>query len=288
MVDFGMPDLLDQPGFAPPSIPEITLVPTAQGIKAFEISFGASLPMNLSLVLENALGGDPHLLDPVDDRMIALHKHIHLSLVVCMPPGRPDLLLDMVTESGRAGPRNIAWLKAKLDPSHVGHHIKTVLDIFGGTFGNDIHSQIAGVEAIISKARSLAGDFELNSVMIALLIIFKLPESSSVRPDMIMKDPLPSPVSILLSLQQIGAFSNDNNGSNPTGFLAAENGNRIDRTIRKLHHCHNCDGTDHKGFECPDDKADCVVCGVGAGHLDKHCLSQCDRDIASRTRFRSA
>eukprot|EP00966_Prymnesium_polylepis_P002846 64805-Prymnesium_polylepis.1 len=45
-----------------------------------------------------------------------------------------------------------------------------VLDIFGGTFGNEIHSQIAGVEAIISKARSLAGDFELNSVMIALLI----------------------------------------------------------------------------------------------------------------------
>eukprot|EP00966_Prymnesium_polylepis_P274784 6348971-Prymnesium_polylepis.1 len=61
MVDFGMPDL---PGFAPPSNPKITLVPTAQGIKAFDISFGASLPINLSLVLENALSGDPHLLDP--------------------------------------------------------------------------------------------------------------------------------------------------------------------------------------------------------------------------------
>eukprot|EP00966_Prymnesium_polylepis_P094013 2176244-Prymnesium_polylepis.1 len=97
MVDFGMPDLLDQLGFVPPSLPKITLVPTAQGVKAFEISFAASLPMNLALVLENALDGDPHLLDPVDDRMIALHKHIHRSLVVCMPPGRPDLLLDIVT-----------------------------------------------------------------------------------------------------------------------------------------------------------------------------------------------
>ena len=43
MVDFGMPDL---PGFAPPSHSKITLVPTAQGIKAFEISFGASLPIS--------------------------------------------------------------------------------------------------------------------------------------------------------------------------------------------------------------------------------------------------
>ena len=70
MVDFGMPDL---PGFAPPSHSKITLVPTAQGIKAFQISFAASLPINLALILENALTGDPHLLDPVDDRMIALH-----------------------------------------------------------------------------------------------------------------------------------------------------------------------------------------------------------------------
>ena len=112
--------------------------------------------------------------------------------------------------------------------------------------------------------------------MIALLIIFKLPESSSVRSDMIMKVPLPSPASILLSLQQIGAFANDTNGSNPTGFLAAKGVSRFDRSYRN---CHNCDGTDHKGFECTKDKADCVVCGVGAGHLDKHCLSQCDRDI---------
>ena len=105
MVDFGMPDL---PGFAPPSHSKITLVPTAQGIKAFQISFGASLSINLALILENALTGDPHLLDPVDDRMIALHMNIHRALVVCMPTNRPDLLLDMVTESGKNGPRNIS------------------------------------------------------------------------------------------------------------------------------------------------------------------------------------
>ena len=274
MVDFGMPDL---PGFAPPTHAKITLVPTAQGIKAFELSFGASLPINLAMILENALSGEPHLLEPVDARMIAFHMHIHRALVVCMPPSRPDLLLDMVAESGKQGPRNIAWLKDKLDPSHVGHHVKTILDIFGGTFGYDIHSQIAGVEDIISKARKLAGDFQLNNVMIALLIIFKLPESSSIRSDMIMKDPLPLPATILLTLQQIGAFATDNDsGSNPTGFLASKNVNRFNSTIRN---CHNCDGTDHKGFECPKDKADCVVCGVGAGHLNKHCLSQCDRDI---------
>eukprot|EP00966_Prymnesium_polylepis_P115207 2663187-Prymnesium_polylepis.1 len=102
----------------------------------------------------------------------------------------------------------------------------------------------------MSKARSLEGDFELNNVMIALLLIFKLPESSSVRSDMIMKDTLPSPASILLSLQQIAAFSNDSNGSNHAGYLPRrrERQYRIDCTIRKVRHCHNCDGTDHQGF----------------------------------------
>eukprot|EP00966_Prymnesium_polylepis_P044650 1034605-Prymnesium_polylepis.1 len=64
-------------------------------MKAFEISFAACLPNNLALVLENALDGDPQLLEPVDARMLVLHRHIHRALVVCMPPERPDLLLDM-------------------------------------------------------------------------------------------------------------------------------------------------------------------------------------------------
>eukprot|EP00966_Prymnesium_polylepis_P269791 6232318-Prymnesium_polylepis.1 len=75
--------------------------------------------MNLALALETALDGDPQLLEPADARMLALHKHIHRALVVCMPPSRPDLLLDMCAESGKLGPRSIAWLKAKLDPSHA-------------------------------------------------------------------------------------------------------------------------------------------------------------------------
>ena len=52
--------------------------------------------------------------------MLALHRHIHRALVVCMPPERPDLLLDMVAESGKLGPRNISLLKNKLDPQHIG------------------------------------------------------------------------------------------------------------------------------------------------------------------------
>ena len=57
MVDFGMdqPDLNVDPGFAPPAHPRIELVPSAQGIRAFEISFVAALPYNLAMTLENAL-----------------------------------------------------------------------------------------------------------------------------------------------------------------------------------------------------------------------------------------
>ena len=104
MVDFGgvVPDLPVEPGFNPPTHPRIKLVPTAQGIQAFEISFGASLPNNLALCLDNSLDSiEPHALEPVDPRMIALHRHLHRALVVCMPNDRPDLLLQMVKESGK-------------------------------------------------------------------------------------------------------------------------------------------------------------------------------------------
>eukprot|EP00966_Prymnesium_polylepis_P104803 2427740-Prymnesium_polylepis.1 len=84
------------------------------------------------MTLENALEHDPPLLEPIDARMVALHRHIHRSLVVCMPKNRPELLLEMVAVSGRMGPRNIVWLRKKLDPNHIGTHVKTVLDIFGG------------------------------------------------------------------------------------------------------------------------------------------------------------
>eukprot|EP00966_Prymnesium_polylepis_P157518 3640326-Prymnesium_polylepis.1 len=53
------------------------------------------------------------------------------------------------------GPRNIVWLKNKLDPKHVGTHVKTVLDIFGGAIGNSIQAQVKSVESIIAKARPL-------------------------------------------------------------------------------------------------------------------------------------
>ena len=39
--------------------------------------------------------------------MIAINRHIHRALVLCMPEERPDLLLQMVAESGKLGPRNV-------------------------------------------------------------------------------------------------------------------------------------------------------------------------------------
>eukprot|EP00966_Prymnesium_polylepis_P004230 96905-Prymnesium_polylepis.1 len=71
----------------------------------------------------------------------------------------------MVAESGKLGPRNIAWLKNKLDPQHVGTNFKTVLDIFGMPFSGDIHSQVRLIESIVTKSRALEGDFQLNSAL---------------------------------------------------------------------------------------------------------------------------
>ena len=97
---YGTGSALRAAGFAQPAHPRVKLVPSAQGIRAFEISFKAALPYNLAMTLENALEQDPPLLEPLDARMIALHRHIHRSLVVCMPKNRPELLLEMVAEVG--------------------------------------------------------------------------------------------------------------------------------------------------------------------------------------------
>eukprot|EP00966_Prymnesium_polylepis_P300926 6953438-Prymnesium_polylepis.1 len=81
-----------------------------------------------------------------------------------MPEDRPELLLTMVAESGRMGPRNIVWLRNKLNPNHVGTNVKTVLDIFGGNIGSGIRAQVKAVEGIIAKTRPLDGDFALNDM----------------------------------------------------------------------------------------------------------------------------
>eukprot|EP00966_Prymnesium_polylepis_P058862 1364239-Prymnesium_polylepis.1 len=79
MVDFGMPDLLDlstSRASPRPRSPRSSSCPPARASRRSRSpSRRASLPINLTLVLENALDGEPHLLEPVDDRMIALHKH---------------------------------------------------------------------------------------------------------------------------------------------------------------------------------------------------------------------
>eukprot|EP00966_Prymnesium_polylepis_P071034 1650001-Prymnesium_polylepis.1 len=59
----------------------------------------------------------------------------------------------MVAESGRMGPRNIVWLRNKLNPKHVGTNVKTVLDIFGSNIGSGIHAQVKAVETIIGSPR---------------------------------------------------------------------------------------------------------------------------------------
>eukprot|EP00966_Prymnesium_polylepis_P318847 7363944-Prymnesium_polylepis.1 len=48
----------------------------------------------MAMVLENALEHDPPLLEPVEARIIALHRHIHRALVVCMPKNHPELPLE--------------------------------------------------------------------------------------------------------------------------------------------------------------------------------------------------
>ena len=272
-----MNDLPNEPGFLPPTHPRVQLVPTAQGIRAFEIAFSASLPNNLALCLDHALDAEPYALEPVDARILALHRHIHRALVTCMPNDRPDLLLQMVAESGKLGPRNIVWLRNKLDPKHVGNNVKTVLDIFSGTIGVDIHAQVRSVETIIAKARVLEGAFKISDVLLALVIIYKLPSTSKLRHDLVTKDPLPTPASILLLLQQTAAFADDDDMSSDHGGLKSST--IMSGVKQRRQPCYNCGLIGHDNYACEKPKADCDICGAGAGHINAFCLAQTKRDI---------
>ena len=265
---------LHGPGYNPPTIPRVILEPTARGIQAFKISFEAMLPYNLALTLKAALDADPPDIEPLEPDVRALHHHIHRALVVCMPPNDPDLLLDMVAGSGTMGPANIVWLSRKLDPKHVGGQVKTMLDVVGGSLGADIFAQVAAAKIMLKKARSLDGEFALNDTLLAVFLIFKLPQHSALRQRLIQKDPLDTPEAILLELESLAAFDHNtpDDYSSPGGAAAFS-------SIRKKT-CYNCDSDDHEGRECDQPKSNCSICGLAAGHLDKHCLAQCDRAIS--------
>jgi hypothetical protein len=116
-------------------------------------------------------------------------------------------------------------------------------------------------------------DFELNDVLLALVIIFKLPPSSKIRQDLIVKDPLPSPAEILLLLEQLAAFDTDTEAfDSDHGAFAGIGGDS------RKKECYNCGGN-HDKHECMAPKSNCDVCGAGIGHTNKYCLAQTKRSI---------
>eukprot|EP00966_Prymnesium_polylepis_P273130 6309634-Prymnesium_polylepis.1 len=82
-------------------------------MRAFEISFTAALPYNMAMVLENALEHDPPLLEPVE-----AHSPSSRRLHAQQPPGAPSRDGGGVRQDAKMGPRNIVWLRKKLDPKH--------------------------------------------------------------------------------------------------------------------------------------------------------------------------
>eukprot|EP00966_Prymnesium_polylepis_P127626 2951560-Prymnesium_polylepis.1 len=43
--------------------------------------------------------------------------------------------------------------------------------------------------------------------------------------------------------------------------------------------CYNCGLEGHDSRDCDQEKADCDICGLAAGHKNVFCLAQCKREI---------
>ena len=94
-------------GAVPGPILKLAFVPTAKGMRAFNIKFRAALPKELQRALVKALTLNE--LNPEDCDEAAKHADIYDMLITTMS-GHDSILLDMTDECGMLCPRCIVWL----------------------------------------------------------------------------------------------------------------------------------------------------------------------------------
>ena len=102
----------------PKSTTTIRLLPTPQGIRAFNIKLPAILGTNLYTTLQAAQDRYSAFSswEPVDEKQARLYQHI-FNLFVPALEGNDDLLVRMSDDCGTNGPQALYWLQQELDPS---------------------------------------------------------------------------------------------------------------------------------------------------------------------------
>ena len=128
-----------------------------------------------------------------------------------------------------------------------------------------------GAQRILALNKQLAMDEQFPDKLLSAFILHKLPASfSNLRDGSITAGVFPSPSSLVDSIEQLQPFVST---PAPVPTVNFTRGSGI--------FCYNCDTKGHSLKDCSKPLLDCDICGVGAGHMAKHCLAKNNKDIPS-------
>ena len=249
---------------------KLKLVPTPIGMRTFMIKFPAALGPLLAETLRNTISQEHQ--EPETTEQENLFGYIFDHLVGCMTNDSSADLLAMSKICGRNGPMALLWLQRKYDPSTTASAIVTLIDIFTASLGEDVR---AGLDAKKALNDTLPDNIKLSEDSLAILMLCFFPQDlSSLRDIIIEKDTIPTMEALAEKV------SNTTIVTSATGKIAASrSGAFAFASTNSSKFCFNCDNIGHHRSDCTKPLADCSVCGVAAGHPDKHCLVQSTKPI---------
>ena len=251
-----------------------TLTATPNGARAFAVKFPAALGPLLAKVLKIALGNLDRDIDyrPKEANTVRLHDMINDYLVRCLE-GHDELLIRMTQETQGDGPAGFKWLLDDIDPKSSISAISTLMSVLTTPIDGDV---IASMNAKISDNASLPEHLSLKASILTVLLLVKLPdEFATLKAVVVEKDTLPTVKELVTSVTkstQLAKISGTPMNSHASFAFVRNNHSKV---------CFNCDDKSGNHFHstCPKPKQACFVCGTDAGHLNKHCLAQSDREI---------
>ena len=260
------------PGFASYQPTTIRLTRSPQGMRAFRMKIPVILGPNLTETLKNA---ETQFFvskswEPSTAKLYSLYEHIFNRIVPALE-NHDDLLVRMGEACGSNGPFALHWLQEELNPGGSASSIAKLITLF--TTDIDYDEPATSLQNLLSENNTLLGDFHLNPIIIAALMLAKLPPSlESVRDLGIQQPNLPSPQAIISQVKTSVQFKK-------AAVAAASSKNVFAIASSKPLHppsrnalCFNCDTTDHPPGKCDKPTVPCDVCGIFAGHLEKYCL----------------
>ena len=236
---------------------------TPLSVQTFVIKFTSAIGPTHAAVLRKALADNN--LNPTGTRDIAQHTAIYDLLINCLPDAMD--VLAVTNECACLGPKSVDWLLRNYAPTTTASAIVTLIELFSEPLGDDVS---AGLTKKSILNASLPDSCKLPDAALATFILMLLPANlNTVRDIIVERDALPTISELEMKVKNVLIMQ-----SKPRLAMNDTSGSAMAFASRKGSgpFCCNCDTSGHRLAECPKPKSKCDTCGVGAGHMTKHCL----------------